>query len=700
MPGFYRWRFLGAVALLIITQVVVRLAYAETYFVDQHNTAASDSNPGTQSQPWSSLYPSNKIQLKPGDVVIVKPGLYTAAPEGKDVAMINPASSGTGQRPIVFKAVPAFEATLQGKPELVAPVQIVSRSHIVVEGFNITHPGKAGIVISGTPAQPVEDIKLRNNVISGVRNAFAANDTDGIRVNYADDVLIENNRISDIVDGALTENAAGVKLDHANNLNIRNNDITEVTTGIYFRTKVDNIRLNRNRISNTETAIKLSSVANGKISKIWISENLISSTELGIQLEPKQGAIDLVFVSNNDFTDYKVAALELEDAGIGDVKVWNNIFERTGTGAEFIADVLSYADPPKSVVMMDFNLFASQPHFVTGLYSSNHSLHTLNAWSQYTAMDSHSIVASANFRDAQNNDFHLLTTSRARKAGRVSGEANSAMIDIGAYTQANIQIGFVDVKAMQPAPASKMALSAQAASPSSAPGLEVEDITAKPVKTKTHSTSGGEIKSAKGEAKGPAIAQPTQPTSKANLVTAAKPKQAAEPTLATTSTSVGDPTGKNNTELAMITPGIKSYSKQKKLEWEVRRALKFGGKCVLESNKLDFFDGYDNTGLKFRIMDDELYLLTRSNIDMSFKDVGVQVGANQIILADKVVDDQNVLIKKELPAFITQLRKKQEARIQLRFWPTYPATQTYSEDIKMDGFLSAYAEYQECTRGN
>lgn len=697
MPGFYQRRFLGVIALLIITQLLVRLAYAQTYFVDQHNTVASDSNPGTQSRPWSSLYPSTKIQLKPGDVVIVKPGLYVAASEGGNAAMINPQASGTGQRPIVFKAEPAFEATLQGKPELVAPVQIISRSHIVVEGFNITNPGKAGIVISGTPAQPVNDIKIRNNVISGVRNAFAANDTDGIRVNYADDVLIENNRISDIADGALTENAAGVKLDHASDLNIHNNDIIAVTTGVYLRTKVDNIRLNRNRISNTETAIKLSSVANEKISKIWITENLISSAELGIQLEPEQGAIDLVFVSNNDFTDYKVAALELENTGIGDIKVWNNIFARTGMGAEFIADVLAYADPPKSVASMDFNLFSSPPRFVTGLYGSNRLLHTLDAWSQYTALDSHSIVASANFHNAQKNDYHLSTNSRARNTGRLNGEASSAMTDIGAYTQANIQIGFVDVKAMQPAPASKKALSAQAIAPPSAPKQEVEDVTPKRIAAKSPGHAGGEKKSATHKAEESASAQPAP---EASLITAAKPKQAAEPTPTTISTSKDAATSKDNIELAMITPGIKSYSKQKKLEWEVRRALKFGGKCVLESNKLDFFDGYDNTGLKFRILDDELYLLTRSNIDMSFKDVGVQVGNNQILLADKVVDDQIVLIKNELPAFITQLRKKQEARIQLRFWPTYPATQTYSEDIKMDGFLSAYAEYQECTRGN
>lgn len=49
-------------------------------------------------------------------------------------------------------------------------------------------------------------------------------------------------------------------------------------------------------------------------------------------------------------------------------------------------------------------------------------------------------------------------------------------------------------------------------------------------------------------------------------------------------------------KVVIATPTLidKPKPKNNKLEWEVKRAIRFGGSCVLESNKIDIFDAHDN----------------------------------------------------------------------------------------------------------
>ena len=256
----------------------------------------------------------------------------------------------------------------------------------------------------------------------------------------------------------------------------------------------------------------------------------------------------------------------------------------------------------------------------------------------------------------------------------------SAAVDIGAYATDDAQIGF-----NQSAGGSSQQKSVENKKPEPVKDRKSKSDTATVAATKPVKST--QRKTETATAKTPSV-QSDEP------VTKIRPE--------TTASSAQKKAETDKIEVAIATPTLtdKPKSKNNKLEWEVRRALRFGGSCVLESNKIDFFDGHDNTGLMFRVVNDELYLLTKSNIDISFKDIGVQVGDNAFMHAERVVDDQNVVIKNELPALITQLRKTKQARIQLRFWPTYPATQTYSEVVNLDGLVSAYDEYQSCKRGN
>ena len=94
-------------------------AQATVYYVDQKSPAASDANPGTEVAPWLSLTPITQVKLLPGDIVLVKEGIYRAsAEEGIDQVMINPQESGKKGKPITFKSSPAYAATLKGGEHL------------------------------------------------------------------------------------------------------------------------------------------------------------------------------------------------------------------------------------------------------------------------------------------------------------------------------------------------------------------------------------------------------------------------------------------------------------------------------------------------------------------------------------------------------------------------------------------------------
>jgi len=678
--------------ILTLCFVLVTTAQAKTYYVDQKNPRASDANPGTKSRPWLSLYPSTRTELAPGDRVVVKPGLYSNG-TGADAqdSMISPISSGTSDKPITFVARPRHAVTIEGDDNLFAPIHISSQNHIIIDGFKITNPGKAGIVVTGTSGNPVNGVVIKNNIISGASTAIAASDTDGIRLEYAINATISNNKIHNIFDGALSANASGIKFYNTNKLLINNNEIYNAATGIYAKSG-KNIVIRKNKVMGVEYGVKVSSTYNTQIQSISIYENIFNKTEISVQLIPDGGTVNTVSISNNTFVNYSVAALQSTQPGMGKYKIWNNLFDRGNRGADFIGDIFTYDDPPVALTKSEYNLFTDEPIFVVGLYSTNRNLGSLSRWKTYSGNDSHSLVGPANFKQAAKNDFHLKDKSIALLKGRYLGKSRGRKEHIGAYRSGKETIGFTSShkdsktieiaknKLKEPGKQKKFIktekqISSSAESQKSKPKKLRPRPKVKPLQTINSAPTKTNIEKSASVVTG----------TDAPIKTTVKPKQSTKIELAMVSPTLEKPTGKSTSS---------------KIGWEVRNALKFGGACVLESTKIDFYDGYDNTGLKLRFLNDGLYLVTKSNIDLSFNDVGVQVGKNKLLRADKVVNEQSVIVKNKLPTFFNQLRKAKTAKIQLRFWPSYPATKSYSEVVSLDGFIEAYEAYQACKQGN
>ena len=53
------------------------------------------------------------------------------------------------------------------------------------------------------------------------------------------------------------------------------------------------------------------------------------------------------------------------------------------------------------------------------------------------------------------------------------------------------------------------------------------------------------------------------------------------------------------------------------------------------------------------------------------------------------------MYKRQAPLLIDQFKAGLKARVQLRFWPTWPETGTHSVEVSLIGFTKAWEEMQE-----
>ena len=176
-------------------------ARAAVYVVDGAAAGASDSNPGTEERPFSSVRRAAGA-ARPGDTIYVMAGRYDERIVMK--------SGGEEGRPITFQAMPRRSAVVGGFD---LPV-----SHIRIQGFEITsgkpavavrlggsrcevldnsiHHMKAGV--AGTDGKPGPDGNTRD-YSAVAHNRIAGNKVDTCEYGFilgGDDWLVEDNEVS------------------------------------------------------------------------------------------------------------------------------------------------------------------------------------------------------------------------------------------------------------------------------------------------------------------------------------------------------------------------------------------------------------------------------------------------------------------------------------------------------------------------
>ncbi|MEE4379826.1 MAG: hypothetical protein V2J55_20245 [Candidatus Competibacteraceae bacterium] len=119
--------------------------------------------------------------------------------------------------------------------------------------------------------------------------------------------------------------------------------------------------------------------------------------------------------------------------------------------------------------------------------------------------------------------------------------------------------------------------------------------------------------------------------------------------------------------------------------------------CMLKSAVVTISDGYDTTPVTLLINNDGLIVVTESIIDDSFKDLTLVVDENEAIKTQRVVNEKIVVFEQNVEGIIEQFIKGYDATVYLRFWPTFPATQSFPAQFSLRGFTKAYENLADCS---
>lgn len=193
--GFYQCVF---IALMVLT--TGSWAVAATYYV---SPTGSNSNPGTQAQPWATPGFGSR-QLQGGDTLVILGGRY--ALQEFDADIITP-PSGTASAWTTIRGDAGNRPVLAGRGNLLTAIDLSGKQYVRIENLEITHDSQAqgdtlffreGIEILQAPA---EHIVLKDLYIHHI-------DEYGINIQDVNDLQILNSRIEFCGFGALGGPAA------------------------------------------------------------------------------------------------------------------------------------------------------------------------------------------------------------------------------------------------------------------------------------------------------------------------------------------------------------------------------------------------------------------------------------------------------------------------------------------------------------
>ena len=129
-------------------------------------------------------------------------------------------------------------------------------------------------------------------------------------------------------------------------------------------------------------------------------------------------------------------------------------------------------------------------------------------------------------------------------------------------------------------------------------------------------------------------------------------------------------------------------------EWVVTRGN--DPRCVLESSPESLSDGYQTTTARLRVDGKRVFVSSPSVFDAGFNDIGIVVDEQQFVPMDRLADPRTAVFESRYAALVEQFKRGMRAKVQLRFWPTWPATGTHPATFSLIGFTRAHAQLGEC----
>ena len=132
-------------------------------------------------------------------------------------------------------------------------------------------------------------------------------------------------------------------------------------------------------------------------------------------------------------------------------------------------------------------------------------------------------------------------------------------------------------------------------------------------------------------------------------------------------------------------------------EWQVMPAGRAGASgCSLTSAPQPVWDGYQNTTAHLVVDRSSFVVRSPSVLDGTGSEIGVQVDTKPFVPMDRLSAARTASFDASHSGLVEQFKAGRQVRVQLKFWPTWPATGTHSATFSLLGFTKAYAEMEAC----
>lgn len=119
-------------------------------------------------------------------------------------------------------------------------------------------------------------------------------------------------------------------------------------------------------------------------------------------------------------------------------------------------------------------------------------------------------------------------------------------------------------------------------------------------------------------------------------------------------------------------------------------------RCLLVSETRTTPDGYDSTPVFLALDGVNLRVVTESELDVSFNDLRLEVDVESPVYSNQIIHKKMILVfDQDIPKLIAQFRAGKQATVHLRFWPTWPVTQSFPVEFSLVGFSKAHDNFTQ-----
>ncbi len=384
--------FLSAITFLMFFSLV-KISQAATYYVE---TTGSDSNLGTEAQPWKTIQKAAQT-AQAGDTVFIKQGTYNE--------LVTPSNSGTAGNYITFKSYPGQNAVLDGtgKAGWWGVFSIHGKDYIKIEDLEIKNNSTGwGVLIEH------EEGNRSNGATNIILSNLNVHDTGGEAIQVrgnASDITIENCLAHHGLSGASGIDTYQWDSGRPKNVTVRNCTAYDFSGfACYSSEQADNLIIENNLCYNSEMGIDIGSGDNN-----IIRNNIVHDVDTGIMLSSNEDSL----VYNNTVYNITSEALYnycwiLNGEGHARNKWYNNIIHDAGWAVyESVRKTDSYGTCPSSDHQYYNNLFYNigvstyhKPFYFYGTTGIKFYHNTIYINSGYDAV---TFVTGATGADVKNN---------------------------------------------------------------------------------------------------------------------------------------------------------------------------------------------------------------------------------------------------------------------------------------------------------